>query len=113
MEELRHQVMINQFVLAAGCTADQAKQLLQAAHWQFEMALSSFFQEANVPGQHQMVSSCFIPSSTRTQPELVRVGGSVWSVGNLEQNHAWYQTSRTFDWTGSVLHNRVQTSSSL
>ncbi|XP_072501893.1 UBA-like domain-containing protein 2 isoform X1 [Notamacropus eugenii] len=37
MEELRHQVMINQFVLAAGCAADQAKQLLQAAHWQFEV----------------------------------------------------------------------------
>ncbi|NXL74722.1 UBAD2 protein, partial [Leptocoma aspasia] len=36
-EELRHQVMINQFVLAAGCAADQAKQLLQAAHWQFEL----------------------------------------------------------------------------
>uniref|UniRef100_A0A3Q2R281 UBA like domain containing 2 n=1 Tax=Fundulus heteroclitus TaxID=8078 RepID=A0A3Q2R281_FUNHE len=38
MEELRHQVMINQFVLAAGCAADQAKQLLQAAHWQFEVS---------------------------------------------------------------------------
>ncbi|XP_038830897.1 UBA-like domain-containing protein 1 isoform X2 [Salvelinus namaycush] len=37
MEELKHQVMINQFVLTAGCAADQAKQLLQAAHWQFEM----------------------------------------------------------------------------
>ncbi|XP_040979740.1 UBA-like domain-containing protein 2 isoform X1 [Aquila chrysaetos chrysaetos] len=41
MEELRHQVMINQFVLAAGCAADQAKQLLQAAHWQFEMCTPS------------------------------------------------------------------------
>uniref|UniRef100_A0A3B3WQJ7 UBA-like domain-containing protein n=1 Tax=Poecilia mexicana TaxID=48701 RepID=A0A3B3WQJ7_9TELE len=41
MEELRHQVMINQFVLAAGCAADQAKQLLQAAHWQFEVSPSS------------------------------------------------------------------------
>eukprot|EP00064_Thunnus_orientalis_P021621 superscaffoldBa00006680_g21787 len=40
MEELRHQVMINQFVLTAGCAADQAKQLLQAAHWQFELALA-------------------------------------------------------------------------
>lgn len=29
--------MINQFVLTAGCAADQAKQLLQAAHWQFEV----------------------------------------------------------------------------
>ncbi|TKS90070.1 UBA-like domain-containing protein 1 [Collichthys lucidus] len=37
MDELKHQVMINQFVLTAGCAADQAKQLLQAAHWQFEM----------------------------------------------------------------------------
>ncbi|XP_014648968.1 PREDICTED: UBA-like domain-containing protein 1 isoform X1 [Ceratotherium simum simum] len=38
MDELKHQVMINQFVLTAGCAADQAKQLLQAAHWQFEDA---------------------------------------------------------------------------
>lgn len=37
MESLREQVMINQFVLAAGCARDQAKQLLQAAHWQFEV----------------------------------------------------------------------------
>lgn len=41
MEELRHQVMINQFVLTAGCAADQAKQLLQAAHWQFEVSVDA------------------------------------------------------------------------
>lgn len=34
---LREQVMINQFVLAAGCAREQAKQLLQSAHWQFEV----------------------------------------------------------------------------
>uniref|UniRef100_A0A3B3ZVF2 UBA-like domain-containing protein n=1 Tax=Periophthalmus magnuspinnatus TaxID=409849 RepID=A0A3B3ZVF2_9GOBI len=38
MEELKHQIMINQFVLTAGCAADQAQQLLQAAHWQFEVS---------------------------------------------------------------------------
>lgn len=38
MDSLREQVMINQFVLAAGCARDQAKQLLQAAHWQFEVS---------------------------------------------------------------------------
>ncbi|KAI9526746.1 UBA-like domain-containing protein 1 [Dissostichus eleginoides] len=55
MDELKHQVMINQFVLTAGCAADQAKQLLQAAHWQFETALSVFFQETNIPyGHHHM-----------------------------------------------------------
>lgn len=37
MDALREQVMINQFVLAAGCAREQAKQLLQAAHWQFEV----------------------------------------------------------------------------
>ncbi|XP_076752845.1 UBA-like domain-containing protein 2 isoform X2 [Xylocopa sonorina] len=37
MDTLREQVMINQFVLAAGCAREQAKQLLQAAHWQFEI----------------------------------------------------------------------------
>jgi hypothetical protein len=52
MDSLREQVMINQFVLAAGCARDQAKQLLQAAHWQFETALSIFFQEASVGGCH-------------------------------------------------------------
>ncbi|KAM6155962.1 UBA-like domain-containing protein 1 isoform 2-T2 [Rhynchocyon petersi] len=60
MDELKHQVMINQFVLTAGCAADQAKQLLQAAHWQFETALSAFFQETNIPyshHHHQMVTS--------------------------------------------------------
>ncbi|XP_023226999.1 UBA-like domain-containing protein 2 isoform X1 [Centruroides sculpturatus] len=53
MESLREQVMINQFVLAAGCAREQAKQLLQAAHWQFETALSIFFQEATVTNCHQ------------------------------------------------------------
>lgn len=39
--------MINQFVLAAGCAADQAKQLLQAAHWQFEVRVG---REPALPG---------------------------------------------------------------
>lgn len=52
MDELRHQVMINQFVLAAGCAADQAKQLLQAAHWQFEVCAggSERVWPSRVPG---------------------------------------------------------------
>ena len=37
MEGLREQVMINQFVMAAGCARDQAKQMLQASQWQFEV----------------------------------------------------------------------------
>ncbi|RWS24934.1 UBA-like domain-containing protein 2 [Leptotrombidium deliense] len=48
MDGLREQVMINQFVVAAGCGREQAKHLLQSSHWQFETALSKFFQEATV-----------------------------------------------------------------
>uniref|UniRef100_A0AAZ3PF55 UBA-like domain containing 2 n=1 Tax=Oncorhynchus tshawytscha TaxID=74940 RepID=A0AAZ3PF55_ONCTS len=71
MDELRHQVMINQFVLTAGCAADQAKPLLQAAHWQFETALSSFFQEANIPSHHhQMVSMCTPRNTPATPPNF-------------------------------------------
>ncbi|KAK6170366.1 hypothetical protein SNE40_018776 [Patella caerulea] len=49
MENLKEQVMINQFMLATGCVAVEAKQLLQATKWQFEAALSMFFQETVVP----------------------------------------------------------------
>nr|XP_046186235.1 UBA-like domain-containing protein 1 [Oncorhynchus gorbuscha] len=67
MDDLKHQVMINQFVLTAGCAADQAKQLLQAAHWQFETALSVFFQETNIPysHHHQMMHT---PANTPATP---------------------------------------------
>lgn len=51
MDNLKQQVMINQFVMAAGCHAEQAKQCLQAAKWQFETALSMFFQETVVPSR--------------------------------------------------------------
>lgn len=47
MDALREQVMINQFVLAAGCAREQAKQLLQAAHWQFEVSDREFDGDIN------------------------------------------------------------------
>ena len=37
MDGLREQVMINQFVMAAGCAREQARQILQASQWQFEV----------------------------------------------------------------------------
>ena len=43
MDGLRQQVMINQFVMAAGCARDQAKQILQAAQWEFEVNLGRTF----------------------------------------------------------------------
>uniref|UniRef100_A0A8B9KFM4 UBA like domain containing 1 n=1 Tax=Astyanax mexicanus TaxID=7994 RepID=A0A8B9KFM4_ASTMX len=70
MDELKHQVMINQFVLTAGCAADQAKQLLQAAHWQFETALSAFFQEANIPYGHHHQMMCTPANTPATPPNF-------------------------------------------
>jgi hypothetical protein len=40
---LREQVMINQFVLAAGCSRDQAAAILTQANWQFQVFQLYFF----------------------------------------------------------------------
>lgn len=37
MDSLREQVLINQFVMVAGCPPEQAKIHLQASQWQFEV----------------------------------------------------------------------------
>ncbi|CAH1400285.1 unnamed protein product [Nezara viridula] len=73
MDSLREQVMINQFVLAAGCAREQAKQLLQAAHWQFETALSIFFQEAALPPTHfgQICTPCNTPATPPNFPDAL------------------------------------------
>jgi len=66
MEGLREQVMINQFVMAAGCASEQAKQILQASQWQFEAALSIYFQEVAVP--HNNSSAMIAPTNTPATP---------------------------------------------
>lgn len=78
MDALREQVMINQFVLAAGCAREQAKQLLQAAHWQFETALSIFFQEAAIPSCAQgpgthfgQITPCNTPATPPNFPDAL------------------------------------------
>ena len=44
MDSLREQVMINQFVLVAGCAREQARSILQAAHWQFEVNIGGIIK---------------------------------------------------------------------
>ena len=41
MDNLREQVMINQFIYVAGCHAEQARHFLQAAKWHFEVLVSN------------------------------------------------------------------------
>lgn len=41
------EVMINQFAMVANCNHEQAKQLLQVNNWQFQKALSVYFQETS------------------------------------------------------------------
>lgn len=45
------QVMINQFVMAAGATREQARQLLQSAHWQFEVSRGRGFRKEVLKGR--------------------------------------------------------------
>jgi len=76
---LREQVMINQFVLAAGCASEQAKQILQSAQWQFETALSIFFQDAALPScphganSHfgQVMTPCNTPATPPNFPDTL------------------------------------------
>lgn len=48
MDNLREGVMINQFVVIAGCHAEQARQFLTAAKWHFEASISARFFKTNV-----------------------------------------------------------------
>jgi len=59
--------MINQFVLAAGCSRDQAAALLTQAGWQFQTALSIYFQEAAIP-KHGSGFSLITPANTPATP---------------------------------------------
>ncbi|XP_073492344.1 UBA-like domain-containing protein 1 [Aquarana catesbeiana] len=67
IEQLKQQLLVSQFVLTAGCATDQAEQLLRAAHWQYETALSAFFQESSHPyiPHHQMMGT---PANTPATP---------------------------------------------
>lgn len=38
MDGLREQILVNQFVMAAGCPPEQAKKYLQASQWQYEVS---------------------------------------------------------------------------
>ncbi|XP_075978538.1 UBA-like domain-containing protein 2-A [Anticarsia gemmatalis] len=89
---LREQVMINQFVLAAGCAQEQAKQLLQAAHWQFETALSIFFQEVAIPAgangiaaphyRQQLMTPCNTPATPPNFPDALAAFSRLSTTGS-------------------------------
>ncbi|CAH1638701.1 unnamed protein product [Spodoptera littoralis] len=89
---LREQVMINQFVLAAGCAQEQAKQLLQAAHWQFETALSIFFQEVAIPTgangiaaphyRQQLMTPCNTPATPPNFPDALAAFSRLSTTGS-------------------------------
>jgi len=64
---LKEQVMINQFVLAAGCSRDQATAILAQAGWQFQTALSIYFQEAAIP-KNNSGFSLITPANTPATP---------------------------------------------
>uniref|UniRef100_A0A8C4QBH1 UBA-like domain-containing protein n=1 Tax=Eptatretus burgeri TaxID=7764 RepID=A0A8C4QBH1_EPTBU len=67
-KSLKRQLLVNQFVLTAGCGTDTALHLLHSAHWQFETALSTFFQEANVQAAANPTHMMCTPTNTPATP---------------------------------------------
>ncbi|XP_040583320.1 UBA-like domain-containing protein 1 isoform X2 [Lepeophtheirus salmonis] len=67
MDTLKENVMINQFVLVAGCSRDQATKILSQAGWQFQTALSMYFQEAAIPKNNAGLA-LLTPTNTPATP---------------------------------------------
>lgn len=105
MDNLREQVMISQFVLVAGCHAEQAKQLLLAANWQFETALSMFFQESSIPScrncngnnpgchYHPMCAPANTPATPPNFPDALTALSKLSTSDKLATSPALYATS--------------------
>lgn len=45
---LQQQAMLNQFVSIAGCSLEQAFNLLESSNWQYQDALNTFFDETSI-----------------------------------------------------------------
>ncbi|CAI9735225.1 UBA-like domain-containing protein 1 [Octopus vulgaris] len=106
MDNLKQQVMINQFVLAAGCHAEQAKQLLQAAKWQFEAALSMFFQDSSVPmcrtcngshanGSYSLCTPANTPATPPNFPEALTALSKLSTTDRLGSSPAYATGSQS------------------
>uniref|UniRef100_A0A8C6GST8 UBA-like domain-containing protein n=1 Tax=Mus spicilegus TaxID=10103 RepID=A0A8C6GST8_MUSSI len=85
-------VLFNQFMQATGCVADQAQQLLQAAHWQFETALSAFFQESNILNSHRhpqmMCTSSSTPATPLIFPDLLAMFSKLRTSKELQSSNS-------------------------
>ena len=64
-EILRKQLMVSQFVNAVGVSPDQAKQILQAAHWHFEVSATRSDRNPPTEGRTHVLSrvrgACMYP----------------------------------------------------
>uniref|UniRef100_A0A669Q3C2 UBA like domain containing 2 n=1 Tax=Phasianus colchicus TaxID=9054 RepID=A0A669Q3C2_PHACC len=85
MEELRHQVMINQFVLAAGCAADQAKQLLQL-HPSPECCISTWGEGTQTPQDKTPCSNT--PATPPNFPDALAMFSKLRTSENLQSSNS-------------------------
>ncbi|BFZ02760.1 hypothetical protein BsWGS_05798 [Bradybaena similaris] len=135
MDSLKQQVMINQFVLAAGCHAEQAKQFLQAAGWHFEAALSIFFQESSVPthcrtcnrshtnGHYPLCTPANTPATPPNFPDALAAlaklttgdGSRVFSASPLPHSHSFpspsQQAPQNMAHSPSSMHMQIEANS--
>jgi len=104
---LKEQVMINQFVLAAGCSLDQARQMLVDAQWQFERALSNFFQEASIPCCHHgnLHPMCTPANTPATPPNFPETLLSLQKLGTSASDRGQFLSASPAIHTGGFPHS--------
>ena len=99
MDNLREHVMVNHFVSATGCHAEQAKQCLAASNWQFQTALSLFFQESSIPtcrtcnGNHTQNANYPICAPANTPATPPNFPDALLALSKLSTSSSQYATS--------------------
>ncbi|CAB4053893.1 unnamed protein product [Lepeophtheirus salmonis] len=91
MDTLKENVMINQFVLVAGCSRDQATKILSQAGWQFQTALSMYFQEAAIPKNNAGLALLTPTNTPATPPNFPEALNMFSNMSTSDSSSKWWQ----------------------
>lgn len=128
---LQQQAMLNQFVSIAGCSFEQAFNLLSSSNWQYQVALNTFFDETSNFNKSKLTDnlrannnnslninrlnsmSANAPSNTPVTPPNVDFLEKAFSKLNSSFQENPASSKQTFDYTRNVEINNFSQQSYL